>query len=128
MNCRIRLFFVFLTPFFVALASAAVVGAVLFNVVSTIKVQHDVLAIVKHTRAVSTQVLECTTASPVPPPQSPQPDNRPAKVVHECYESGNSRTGQAVGRITDADQNGVLDSSEIKASLDRIEAEISRRR
>ena len=37
---------------------------------------------------------------------------------HECYERGQKTTAAVVGKIVDADSNGVADSTEIKARLD----------
>lgn len=57
------------------------------------------------------RIVDCTTAGPR------TPTREDPSTGHRCYDEGARRTAEAVGKIVDADRNGVPDIEELRRDL-----------
>ena len=66
-------------------------------------------------------LVDCTT----PGPRVPTVDD--PRTGHDCYDRGTTRSAEAIGRVIDADSDGVLDAIATAEALARIERALGTR-
>lgn len=96
---RIRSAIVYISPFLLAVAVLAVLVTSVSTITRATDTQRRLVAIAETNRANGLILVDCTTASPVPPPSAGEPDLRRPGDVHPCYERGQVGQAAAIGSI-----------------------------